>query len=296
VGLLVVAVVTAFVFNAVTTQHGKPVRSLWHGRFVDAGGVLTAYRSWGTTGTPVICLGGFLEPSFVWAGVGPRLAASGHRVYALDLDGFGYTKRTGPWTLEGWAHQVRGFLQALGIHDPIVVGHSLGAAVAVELAREHVASRAILADGDAVSAGGPPASLRTLLVESPFVTTAMRLATMWDWPVKQVIANAYGPHHPPIGHSDVVRWTRPLEAEGAQHALEEMSKNGIPGFSRDELAQLAVKATVIWGAADNVDALAQGQLTARALHARFVVIPKVGHLSMLAAPAAVARAIARATG
>ena len=118
--------------------------------------MLTAYRSWGRRGSPIVLVGGFLEPSFVWEDVGPLLARAGHRVYALDLDGFGYSERRGPWTLGEWADQVQGFMRALGISRPVVVGHSLGAAVAVEVARRGVASRAVLVDGDALDSGGPP--------------------------------------------------------------------------------------------------------------------------------------------
>jgi pimeloyl-ACP methyl ester carboxylesterase len=48
---------------------------------------------------------------------------------------------------------------------------------------------------------------------------------------------------------------------------------------------------VLWGADDSVDSPASGRTTAALLHTRFVAIPGAGHLSMLAAPAAVARAV-----
>ena len=126
-GLVVLVTLASLVFDLVTSDPNVPVTKLWHGRFVRADGVLTAYRSWGTTGivgaqgAPVVLLGGFVEPSFVWEQVGPLLA-SGHRVYALDLDGFGYSQRRGPWTLQEWADQVQAFMTHLGIDKPIVVG------------------------------------------------------------------------------------------------------------------------------------------------------------------------------
>jgi hypothetical protein len=85
-GVIVLATLASLVFDLVTSDPNVPVTKLWHGKFVRADGVLTAYRSWGTHGTPIVLLGGFIEPSFVWNTVGPLLA-SGHRVYALDLDG-----------------------------------------------------------------------------------------------------------------------------------------------------------------------------------------------------------------
>ena len=50
-------------------------------------------------------------------------------------------------------------------------------------------------------------------------------------------------------------------------------------------------ALVVWGANDDVDPVASGRQGARDLRARFVLIPNAGHLSMLVAPTAVARAI-----
>ena len=290
VGLLATLTIASFVFNAVTSGAGKPVRTLWPGRFVEAGGVLTAFQQWGSRGSPVVLIGGFVEPSFVWNDVAPLLAR-GHRVYALDLDGFGFTERHGPWTLAEWGDQVQSFMRTLDISRPIVVGHSLGAAVAVELARRGLASRVVLLDGDALNSGGAPWFVPDILVHTPFITSALRLATRWDWPVEQVLANAYGPGHPPIDHALVKRWTKQLQAKGAEHALETMAGRTIPGFPRAALQQLHIRATVVWGDRDDVDDLKHGRQTAHDLHARFVLIRTAGHLSMLTRPQAVARAI-----
>ena len=290
VTILAALTVASFAFNLATADGGKPVRELWPGRFVEADGVLTAFREWGTRGTPIVLVGGFVEPSFVWNEVAPLLARH-HRVYALDLDGFGYSERRGPWTLAEWSDQVRGFMRALDLERPVVVGHSLGAAVAVDLARRGLASRAVLLDGDALDTGGSSWFVRNVFVHTPFATSGIRLAQRWDWPVERLLENAYGPNHPPLDHALVRRWTRPLEAKGAEHALETMAGRKIAGFPADQLEQLHIRATVVWGGEDDVDDRSAGERAARALGAPFVVIPGVGHLSMLESPAAVARAV-----
>src|SRR5579862_1071406 len=175
VSTLVLLLVASYLFNLAPDGESKAVTKLWHGRFVTADGVLTAYREWGSHGSPIVLIGGFLEPSFVWVDVGPLLARGGHRVYALDLDGVGYRARRGPWTAAEWGDQVQSFMRVLGIRKPVVAGHSLGAAIAVELARRGLVSRAVLVDGDALNSGGPPGFVRSLLSRSPFVTSALRL-------------------------------------------------------------------------------------------------------------------------
>jgi pimeloyl-ACP methyl ester carboxylesterase len=290
VWLAVLLTVASFVFNLATGGEGKPVRELWHGRFVEADGVLTAYREWGAHGSPIVLIGGFVEPSFVWNKVGPLLARD-HRVYALDLDGFGYSARRGPWTLKEWGDQVQDFMRVLHIAKPVVVGHSLGAAVAVTVAQRGLASRIVLLDGDALGTGGAPSLVRDVFKHTPIVTSALRLATRWNWPAKKLLLRAYGPNHPPVTNAVIDRWTRPFDAKGADHAIATMVERPLAGLPRSALQALHVKATVVWGTHDEVDPISAGEQTAGDLHARFLTIPGGGHLTMLYDPDAVAHAI-----
>lgn len=286
VALVAALLVASVAYNAATSDANVPVRELWHGRF--QGG--TAYRTWGNRGQPVVLLGGFLEPSFVWNRVGPLLARR-HRVYALDLDGFGYTRRTGPWTLAHWVDQVEAFVRARHLGHPIVVGHSLGAAVAVALAQRGIAARIVLLDGDALPIGGPPRFVRGLLARSPLFTSIYRIALASPWLLRRILRNAYGPKHPPLDAAELRRWTDPFRAQGARQALQGLLENGIAGVSRADLQALHVPARVVWGAKDTVDSATAGRRTARDLRAPFTEIPGAGHLSMLEAPARVAAAI-----
>ncbi len=292
VSLVVVVTAASFIYNALTSDANVPVRQLWKGKFVEADGVLTAYREWGTSGPPIVLVGGFLEPTFVWQDVGPRLAAAGHRVYALDLDGFGYSERRGPSTLQEWADQVEAFSRALGLAKPEVVGHSLGAAVAVEVARRGFASRAVLLDGDGLRSGGPPRLAGKVLAHTPFLTSAIRLLTGWDWAAKRILKSAYAPNRLPLDATEINRWTDQFRAKDARKGLERIARNGIVGFSRFELERMKIKALVVWGAEDSVDNGTAGRASARDLGAQFVEIPGAGHLSMLARPGLVASAIA----
>jgi pimeloyl-ACP methyl ester carboxylesterase len=288
--LLIVLTAASVVYNLATAGRVKPATALYAGPFLHVGGKLVAYRRWGTRGTPIILLGGFIVPSSVWDGVGRRLGHD-HRVFALDLPPFGYTERKGQYTLRGWVDLVHAFEKRLGLHRPVLVGHSLGAAVAVADARRYPDGPAgiVLLDGDAISAGGAPAWLSKLLV-GPWFTSLYRIATSSDWIFRRGLAGAY-PNHPAFTRRFLDQWERPFKVRGTLNAFRSMLQYGIQGFQLAQLHAVRVPAVVLWGARDTVDEVAAGRRSAHALHAPFDLLAGAGHLSMLGAPSAIARAI-----
>ena len=121
--------------------------------------------------------------------------------------------QNGPYTLREWVRLVRAFAVHFGLRRPLVVGHSLGAAVAVGIPLWHqMETRGIvLLDGDALSAGGPGSWVSDLLV-GPWVTSAYRIATGSNWIVRRALRDAAGPHHPAFTHAFLDEWKRPSKA------------------------------------------------------------------------------------
>ena len=266
---------------------------LYSGPYVQVDGTTLAYRSYGKRGTPIVLLGGFIEPSWVWHRVGPLLARR-HRVFALDLPPFGYSQRRGPYTLARWTVLVQGFARRLGLDRPVLVGHSLGAAVAVSIADRNprAASGIVLLDGDARPGGGGASWLSHLLVP-PWYTTLFRVVTGSDWIFRKGLASAWGEGKPPFTDAFIDEFQRPFRVTDTASALSSLLSYGIQGVSASVLERVRVPRLVVWGAHDTVDSVSAGRRTAALLQARFVTVPKAGHLSMLAAPLMVARAIER---
>jgi pimeloyl-ACP methyl ester carboxylesterase len=281
--LAVVVTVASLAYN-LATRHRDTLR--YRGPAVTVEGTRLAYAHWGAHGRPIILIGGFVEPTWVWHATAPLLARD-HRVYAVDLPPFGFSQRRGPYTLAHWTELVRDFAAQLRLRRPVVVGHSLGAAVAVSVAPS--TAGIVLLDGDALPGGGP-GWLSNLLLP-PWFTSAYRIATGSDWVFRRVLRNAWGQDPPAFDDTILDAWQEPFRVPGTAAAFKAMLREGIQGVSRQTLRRVRVPRLVLWGADDSVDSPAAGRTTARLLHTRFVTIPRAGHLSMLAAPAAVARAI-----
>jgi pimeloyl-ACP methyl ester carboxylesterase len=289
--VIAAATIASGIYVAVTPG-GQPSSALFRGPYVRVDGREIAYRHWGTHGSPVVLIGGFIEATDVWRLVAPLLAKT-HRVYALDLPPFGYSERKGPYVVATWVDEVEGFEHALHIVRPTLVGHSLGAAVAVgeALRRPDALQGIVLLDGDALRGGTVPGWLPSLIV-NPYYTALFRIVTGSDWIFRKGLKQAYGRSAPSITDADVNRWQRPFRVAGTARAFKQMIPHGIQGWTLGDLAHVDVPAVVVWGAEDTTDTVSEGRTTARALRAPFVLIPHAAHLSMLTNPGRVAQAIA----
>ena len=107
-----------------------------HGKYVTVDGVRMHYVERGE-GTPLVLLHGNAVHlgDFEVSGLIDRLAQR-FRVIAFDRPGFGHSERPRDrlWTAEAQASLVDRAMAQAGIRNPIVVGHSWGTLVALELA------------------------------------------------------------------------------------------------------------------------------------------------------------------
>jgi len=109
------------------------------GRFITVVGVRLHYIE-GGDGPPVVLLHGNVVTAedYIWSGVFDRVAER-HRAITFDRPGFGFSDRPrgALWTAAEQAALLRQAFSRLGIERPVVVGHSWGAIVALELALNH---------------------------------------------------------------------------------------------------------------------------------------------------------------
>jgi pimeloyl-ACP methyl ester carboxylesterase len=298
--LAVVLVLTAFclIYNAKTAGRAGQPGGL---RFVATDDTQTRYRQWGATGPPVVLVHGAAESADTWARTAPVLA-SAHRVYALDLVGWGYTRRVGRPDLDHQVRQLLAFLDALGLDRPVLAAHSSGAAIVAE-ATLRVPGRVgglLFLDGDALATGAGQRSPARYLAVDPYRTTLLRMAVHSDGVIRSIYNRQCGPRCPRLTDADVDAWRRPFQVPGAEAALWQLLDQGVPGLSEARLAQLTavpVPKRVVFGAGDSVFSADTPTRTAARIGAPpATLIPDARHLTMISDPGPVAAAIAALAG
>ena len=295
-GTVLVLIVTATLFsvgyNAATAGRAGEPKGL---RFVSADGIRTRYRQWGNSGPPVVLVHGFAESADTWNRVAGLLAAH-RRVYALDLTGWGYSRRRGPYDAEHEAAQLLGFLDALHLDRATLVGHSTGAAVtaAAALRAPGRVAGLVFLDGDGLDTGaGAGASDLQRVLPNPYRTTLLRFAVRSDWVIREIYGSQCGPVCPRLDGAGVDQWRRPLQVTGAEHALWSMQGIvGLPAARLAALTRVAVPKKVVFGAEDDVFSRSSPYDTAKLIGAPApTIIPGARHLSFISHPDQVAAAI-----
>lgn len=107
------------------------------GKFLDCDGVVLHYIDRGDPAAPCVVLlhgNGSMIQDFTISGLVDLLARS-NRVVCFDRPGFGHSQRPRLriWTAAAQAALLAKALNQIGIHDPVVLGHSWGALVAIAL-------------------------------------------------------------------------------------------------------------------------------------------------------------------
>jgi pimeloyl-ACP methyl ester carboxylesterase len=135
----------------VLAEQLAPVRTHREARgTVPGDGITMAFGFWPGTGAPVVGLHGITASYVNFVGVAEELA--GRRpLLAFDLRGRGDTDKpeAGPFGMAQHGDDVAAAMRGFGLGPSVVVGHSMGAYVAVALAAAHpdLVSALVLVDG-----------------------------------------------------------------------------------------------------------------------------------------------------
>lgn len=209
-------------------------------------------------GEPLVMVHGFAESTRLWYRNVPELAER-YRVYLVDLPGFGAMRRfhrhfnlveLGIW-LEGW-------MQAVGLEETSLVGHSMGGYISMALA-----------------ATRPERIKRLVLVDSLGISQQLSVARLLG-PALRSIARANPSPWLTMSY-DSLR-AGPLTLLRASRQIVALDASAV-------LASVRVPTLLIWGADDDLIPFALGrQLHTRLSGARLLVIHGANHFCMYEQP------------
>jgi N-formylmaleamate deformylase len=120
-----------------------------YGANIHANGIRQHYLRYGGEGAPLILIPGITSPAITWGFVGERLGRH-FDTYILDVRGRGLSE-SGPhlgYGLDECASDVLAFADALNLSGFVLLGHSMGARIAIRTARatKSRVSKAVLVD------------------------------------------------------------------------------------------------------------------------------------------------------
>jgi pyruvate dehydrogenase E2 component (dihydrolipoamide acetyltransferase) len=231
---------------------------------------------------PVVLIHGFGADRSVWRQVVPLLGL-GIETISLDLPGHGSETTRTASTIEEIAFLLSDQLEAMGVGNAHIVGHSLGGAAALALTRFGrlaVRSVTLLAPGGL----GPE-------INAGFIAGLARATTAQA--LERWLAVMVGdPSALPGGYAQAA--LRQIEKTGNREALAAMAESlfadGTQGFDlATALAELDVPARIIWGKLDRIVPVAHAARAPGfvAVH----LLDGIGHVPQIEAPALTARLI-----
>lgn len=258
------------------------------GKFVElADGERLHYISNGADGAPIIFLHGLMDSTYSWTKNIDVLAQT-HRVWAIDLIGFGFSSRMTArrYSLKYSARIVREFMNAQKIERATLVGHSLGGAVALQTAHdfpERVDRLVLIAPGTylfeqipavanwAARMPGVPRALASISTTSPRI----RIASF-----RHALGNPAF-----MDDAQTSALVQTTQVKGSTDALVAMAASPRGSDLPAGLTKIVSPTLIIHGDKDNAVPVRHAERHARALpNARTVILEGAGHIPHIERP------------
>lgn len=236
----------------------------------------THHQGGASSRPPVILIHGAGSNHLSWPAEIRRLR--NYNVFTIDLPGHGRSEGTAHHHVSGYQSAIIDFIAQLGRDRAFLVGHSLGAAIALQLASDYPQNVAGLACISAAASFQLDPALMNLFRNVQVQKNALKLLAFYFAP--QYGKSQWYPHLikglPSVRNS---LWYADLRATD-QFDL------------RNKLSEIKTPTLVLSGSEDKMVAFSAAAHLARQLpYGRFVSFPKHGHMLMLEDPEGVANEI-----
>jgi pimeloyl-ACP methyl ester carboxylesterase len=255
---------------------------------IDTGRLRMGYEIQGQ-GHPLLLIAGVGYGRWFWHKIVPGLGRH-FRVITFDNRGAGETdKPAGPYSVPMMAEDTAALLDALGLADVYLMGHSLGGFIAQELAvrRPELVGKLILAS---TTHGGPDAI--------PITPEALAVLTDRQGDPEELVrrgiavagAPGFAERNPEVVQ-ELVEYRMSNPVPPAQYQAQVMAGAGMGEFTREQVAErlaaIQVPTLILFGEHDRVVPPGNAQLLAEKIQgARAVILPAAGHIFPLEIPEA----------
>lgn len=241
-----------------------------HSRWTTVNGIHIHYWVRGPeNGTPVVLVHGLGGSSLDWHNLEPYIVAAGFRVYMPDLPGYGRSDKPKDfsYSIADEANAVVGFMNAVGLNQVDLGGHSMGGWIVQRIAFEHPDRVAKLMIFD--SAG---------LADRPTWNTALFTPTT---PAELSQLDALLMPHPPQVPAFIARDYLRLARNDAwiiHRAMDAMLSG--QAVTNTELPHLKMPVLIVWGSEDHIIPVADGEEMHRLIpQSQLDVVQGCGHLA-----------------
>jgi pimeloyl-ACP methyl ester carboxylesterase len=261
------------------------------GRFVQAGDVELFIQELGPKDSPAVL---FIHGAGAWGGIWQEtmtmLAQAGYYCIAVDVPPFGFSERPNPPTYSrlDQARRFSALIDALNLSSVTLVGHSFGGGATVEtalLVPEKVRALVLVdvALGLQQAAGEPPFLLNAFLATRP-VRNAVLAATATNPPLLQMMIAD------PTDATDaqIAMLQKQLVLQDSTSALGDWAQavftaqETLHSTQLTSYAALTMPILIVWGEADTITPLAQGQhLHGLLPNSELVVLQQVNHIPQI---------------
>jgi pimeloyl-ACP methyl ester carboxylesterase len=271
------------------TRIGSQRDWVWRGWQVRYTYIRAAQPAIANSSPPLIFLHGFGSALTQWqANLQPL--SQHHTVYAIDLLGFGASEKAAEsYKVSLWVEQVYEFWRSLVGVPAILVGHSLGALVALATAATYpdLAKGLVLITLPAARQELLPGRLQQMVgrieswCTSPLITRPLFQLIQNPAIVRSVLRLAYADSNR-VTEELVTTFATPGRDRGAARAFSRLAhartRNDFSPLTKTLLSNVDMPILMLWGEKDRIIPLAWGrQLTSLNTKVKMVEIPEAGH-------------------